>query len=471
MVHNDEKIKLDQNISNNDDSNFKSLYGLTPVVENTILNAISNKNARSLKKLIEPLHPADQADMLERLTDEQISDFLSLLGKSLDPEVLVYLDLSVQEKVIDFIGPKALAKAIPELHSDDAVEILQELEEADRNVIIKQLPKSDRILVEEALSFPESSAGRLMQREFLAFPGNWTVGQTIDHMRDQPQDNEDNFYSVYIVDPAHRLLGVISLSRLLSAKRPVRLNNLMEANPRSVNVETDQEEVSLLFQQYGLVNMPVIDKVGRLLGVIIVDDIVDVINEEAEEDLQGLTGVSNLSITASFIETIKGRFSWLILNMFTAILASTVIGLFQEEIEKLVALAVLMPIVASMGGNAGTQTVTVAVRALATRQLNYTNLQKFVLKETWLGLVNGFLFAILSVLLAYLWFGDKQIALIMGLAMIANLLFAGILGTLIPLTLEKFNIDPAISSSVFLTTATDVIGFFTFLGLSALVIL
>ena len=471
MVHNDKKIKLNQDISNNDDSNFKSLYGLTPVVENTILNAIRKKNARSLKKLIEPLHPADQADMLERLTDEQISDFLSLLGKSLDPEVLVYLDLNVQEKVIDFIGPKALAKAIPELHSDDAVEILQELEEADRNVIIKQLPKSDRILVEEALSFPESSAGRLMQREFLAFPGNWTVGQTIDHMRDQPQDNEDNFYSVYIVDPAHRLLGVISLSRLLSAKRPVRLSNLMQDNPRSVNVETDQEEVSLLFQQYGLVNMPVIDKIGRLLGVIIVDDIVDVINEEAEEDLQGLTGVSNLSITASFIETIKGRFSWLILNMFTAILASTVIGLFQEEIEKLVALAVLMPIVASMGGNAGTQTVTVAVRALATRQLNYTNLQKFVLKETWLGLVNGFLFAILSVLLAYLWFGDKQIALIMGLAMIANLLFAGILGTLIPLTLEKFNIDPAISSSVFLTTATDVIGFFTFLGLSALVIL
>jgi magnesium transporter len=384
---------------------------------------------------------------------------------------LVYLDLNIQEKVIDFIGPKALAKAIPELHSDDAVEILQELEEADRNVIIKQLPKADRILVEEALSFPESSAGRLMQREFLAFPGNWTVGQTIDHMRNQSQENEENFYSVYIVDPAHRLLGVISLSRLLSAKRPVRLSNLMETSPRSVNVDTDQEEVSLLFQQYGLVNMPVTDKVGRLLGVIIVDDIVDVINEEAEEDLQGLTGVSNLSITASFFETAKGRFSWLILNMFTAILASTVIGLFQEEIAKLVALAVLMPIVASMGGNAGTQTVTVAVRALATRQLNYTNLQKFVLKETWLGLLNGLLFAILSMILAYVWFGDEQIALIMGLAMIANLLFAGLLGTLIPLTLEKMNIDPAISSSVFLTTATDVIGFFTFLGLSALVIL
>jgi magnesium transporter len=471
MVHSEEKTNLIEDGFSSDETNFKSLYGLTSAAENSILNAINNKNTRILKKLIEPLHPADQADMLERLSDEQINDFLSLLGKSLDPEVLVYLDLNVQEKVIDFIGPKGLAKAIPELHSDDAIEILQELEQADRDVVIKQLPKADRILVEEALSFPESSAGRLMQREFLAFPANWTVGQTIDHMRDQSEENEENFYSVYIVDPAHRLLGVISLARLLSAKRPVRLSNLMESNTRSVNVETDQEEVALLFQQYGLVNMPVIDNAGRLLGVIIVDDIVDVINEEAEEDLQGLTGVSNLSITASFAETAKGRFSWLILNMFTAILASTVIGLFQEEIEKLVALAVLMPIVASMGGNAGTQTVTVAVRALATRQLNYTNLQKFVLKETWLGLVNGFLFAIISMLLAYVWFGDKQIALIMGLAMIANLLFAGLLGTLIPLTLEKFNIDPAISSSVFLTTATDVIGFFTFLGLSALVIL
>ena len=310
-----------------------------------------------------------------------------------------------------------------------------------------------------------------MQREFLAFPSNWTVGQTIDHMRTKPQEEEDSFYSIYVVDPAHRLLGVISLSKLLSAKRPVRLKDLMVTSPRSVNVETDQEEVALLFQQYGLVDMPVIDNINRLLGVIIVDDIVDVINEEAEEDLQGLTGVSDLSISSSFIETVKGRFSWLILNMLTAILASSVIGLFQEEIEKLVALAVLMPIVASMGGNAGTQTVTVAVRALATRQLNYTNLQKFVLKETWVGLLNGLLFALLSALLAYLWFDDELIAIIMGLAMVANLLFAGILGTIIPLTLEKFKIDPAISSSVFLTTATDVIGFFTFLGLSAIVIL
>ena len=471
MDHNKIKTNFDENLVSTNDANFKSLYGLTPIVEDAILNAINKKNRISLKKLIEPLHPADQADMLERLSNEKLNIFLTILGRSLDPEVLVYLDHHVQEKVFNILGPKVLAKAIPELHSDDAVEILQELEEKDRNVVIKQLPKADRILVEEALSYPEYSAGRLMQREFLAFPGNWTVGQTIDHMRANPQDEEDSFYSIYIVDPAHRLMGVISLSKLLSAKRPVRLNDLMELKPRNVNVKTDQEEVALLFQQYGLVNMPVVDNADRLLGVIIVDDIVDVINEEAEEDLQGLTGVSDLSITSSFLETAKGRFSWLILNMFTAVLASSVIGLFQEEIEKLVALAVLMPIVASMGGNAGTQTVTVAVRALATRQLNYSNLQKFVLKETWVGMINGLLFALLSIVLAYLWFGDKEIAIIMGLAMIANLLFAGVLGTLIPLTLEKFKIDPAISSSVFLTTATDVIGFFTFLGLSALVIL
>ena len=460
--------EVDYSSSGND---FNTLYGLSSGVEEAILLTINKKNRQGLIKLVAPLHPADQADMIERLSVEKLNSFLNLLGKALDPEVLVYLDHNVQEKVIDFIGTKALARAIPELHSDDAIEILEELEEKDRNVVIKQLPKANRILVEEALSFPESSAGRLMQREFLAFPENWTVGQTIEHMRTQPQDEEENFYSIYIIDPGHRLLGVISLSKLLSAKTQIKLNDLMQINPRSVHVDTDQEEVALLFQQYGLVNMPVIDLADRLLGVIIVDDIVDVINEEVEEDLQGLAGVSDFSIRSSFIETAKGRFSWLILNMFTAILASSVIGLFQEEIEKLVALAVLMPIVASMGGNAGTQTVTVAVRALATRQLDYSNLQKFVLKETWVGLINGIIFSFLSVLLAYLWFGDKQIAIIMGLAMIANLLFAGILGTLIPLTLEKFKIDPAISSSVFLTTATDVIGFFTFLGLSALVIL
>ena len=447
--------------------NFRSLYGLTPEVENAISISIEKNNKLELVKLISPLHPADQADMLERLNSEKLVTAISLLGKKLDPEVLVYLDHNVQEKVIDLIGPRALARAIPILHSDDAVDILQELEEEERKVVIKQLPKADRILVEEALSFPEESAGRLMQREFLAFPSNWTVGQTIDHMRAKPQEEEDSFYSIYVVDPAHRLLGVISLSKLLSAKRPVRLKDLMATSPRSVNVETDQEEVALLFQQYGLVDMPVIDNINRLLGVIIVDDIVDVINEEAEEDLQGLTGVSDLSISSSFVETVKGRFSWLILNMLTAILASSVIGLFQEEIEKLVALAVLMPIVASMGGNAGMQTLAVTVRSLATKDLTKNNFSKNVFKEFNIGILNGVIFAVISSLIVQFWFNDIQLSMIISISMVLTMIVAGLFGILIPVTLKKMNIDPAISSSVFVTTITDVIGFVSFLGVGA----
>ncbi len=450
---------------------FKSLFGLTLEVEKEINLSISNNKKKRLLSLFLFLHPADQADMLERLSKKNLNSCLKLLGKQLDPETLVFLDDEVKEEVIEKIGTSALVRALPELNTDDAVEILEDLDENDRNNVIKKLPKTERILVEEAFSFPENSAGRLMQRDFLVFPEYWTVGQTIDHMRKTIYHEEKNFYSIFITDPAQRLLGELSLAKLLSNNRSIRLKDIMHFEFQSVNVNTDQEEVALLFQQYGLVNMPVVDKEKRVLGVIIVDDIVDVINEEAEEDFFGLGGVRGGSIRTSVFETMKGRLSWLIINLLTAVVASAVIGLFQNEIEKIVALAVLMPIVASMGGNAGTQTVTVAVRALATRQLNYANLQKFVFRETWVGMLNGILFAILSVLLAYFWFKDLQIALVMGVAMITNLLIAGVLGTLIPITLEKYKIDPAISSSVFLTTATDVIGFFTFLGLAAWIIL
>ena len=395
----------------------------------------------------------------------------TLLSKRLDPETLVYLEDTVQEDVIKGIGPNAIAKALPELNTDDEVEILENLQEDQRDTIIKKLPKADRILVEEAFTYPENSAGRLMQREFLSFPDYWTVGQTIDHMRNKEFVEDENFYSIFIIDPGQRLLGVLSLSKLLSNKRSIRLKDIMNNNFQSVDVERDQEEIALLFQQYALVDLAVTDKADRIIGVIIFDDIVDVIKEEAEEDFFGLGGVSDGSIRTSIFKTLKDRFSWLSVNLVTAIIASMVIGLFQEEIEKIVALAVLMPIVASMGGNAGTQTVTVAVRALATRQLSYINLQKFVLRESWVGMFNGVLFAIFSSILAYLWFNDFQIAIIMSASMVINLLLAGILGTLIPLSLNKFKIDPAISSTILLTTATDVIGFFTFLGLAAWVIL
>ncbi len=450
---------------------FKSLFGLTLEVEKEIIFSIENNKKKRLISLFHLLHPADQADMLERLSANKLESCLQLLGKELDSETLVYLDGEAQDDVIEKIGAKGLARALPELDTDDAVEILEDLNENERNIIIKKLPKTERILVEEAFTFPENSAGRLMQRDFLAFPEFWTVGQTIDHMRKNIYAEEKIFYSIFITDPKQRILGELSLAKLLSNYRSVRLKDIMQSEFQSVNVSTDQEEIALLFQQYGLVNLPVIDNQKRVLGVITVDDIVDVINEEAEEDFFGLGGVKDGSIRSSIFETLKGRLSWLIVNLLTAVIASLVIGVFQNEIEKIVALAVLMPIVASMGGNAGTQTVTIAVRALATRQLNYANLQKFVLRETWVGMLNGILFAILSAILAYLWFNDFQISIVMGISMIINLLIAGILGTVIPLTLEKYKIDPAISSTVFLTTATDVIGFFTFLGLAAWVIL
>ncbi len=448
-----------------------NLFGLTSEVETEIKFCIKNNHKKRLVFLFDLLHPADQADMLERLSKDQLDNCLRLLSKRLDPETLVYLEDTVQEDVIKGIGPNAIAKALPELNTDDEVEILENLQEDQRDTIIKKLPKADRILVEEAFTYPENSAGRLMQREFLSFPDYWTVGQTIDYMRNKKFVEDENFYSIFIIDPGQRLLGVLSLSKLLSNKRSIRLKDIMNNNFQSVDVERDQEEIALLFQQYALVDLAVTDKADRIIGVIIFDDIVDVIKEEAEEDFFGLGGVSDGSIRTSIFKTLKDRFSWLSINLVTAIIASMVIGLFQEEIEKIVALAVLMPIVASMGGNAGTQTVTVAVRALATRQLSYINLQKFVLRESWVGMFNGVLFAIFSSILAYLWFNDFQIAIIMSASMVINLLLAGILGTFIPLSLNKFKIDPAISSTILLTTATDVIGFFTFLGLAAWVIL
>ena len=467
-------IQNENNVSTIDstkEDSINNLFGLTSEVETEIKFCVKNNHKKRLLFLFDLLHPADQADMLERLSKDQLNNCLRLLSKRLDPETLVYLEDTVQEDVIKGIGPNAIAKALPELNTDDEVEILENLQEDQRDTIIKKLPKADRILVEEAFTYPENSAGRLMQREFLSFPEFWTVGQTIDHMRNKEFVEDENFYSIFIIDPGQRLLGVLSVSKLLSNKRSIRLKDIMNNNFQSVDVEIDQEEIALLFQQYALVDLAVTDKANRIIGVIIFDDIVDVINEEAEEDFFGLGGVSDGSIRTSIYKTLKDRFSWLSVNLVTAIIASMVIGLFQEEIEKIVALAVLMPIVASMGGNAGTQTVTVAVRALATRQLSYINLQRFVLRESWVGMFNGVLFAIFSSILAFLWFNDFQIAIIMSASMIINLLFAGILGTLIPLSLYKFKIDPAISSTVLLTTATDVIGFFTFLGLAAWVIL
>jgi magnesium transporter len=320
------------------------------------------------------------------------------------------------------------------------------------------------------LSYPEESAGRLMQRETVAVPSAWTVGETIDYMRES-EDLPDDFYDLFIVNPKHLPIGAIPLSRVLRSRRPVRLTEIMDTDLHLLPIAMDQEDVAYQFRQYGLVSAPVVDEAGRLVGVITVDDVVHVIDEEAEDDLMKLGGVTETDLYSAALDTAKARFSWLVVNLLTAILASVVIGLFQDSIKKAVALAVLMPIVASMGGNAGTQTLTVAVRSLAMKDLTAANALRFVGKELLVGSFNGLTFAVLTGMVAWLWFDSPGLGLLMATAMIVNLLVASLSGTLIPLGLERLGVDPAIASSVFLTTVTDVVGFFAFLGLAALFLL
>ena len=446
-----------------------NLYGLTPKVVAAVIACIADGNKDRLVSLVAPLHPADQADMIERLNSAQLKRFTLMMRENLDPTVLTYLPDSVLEDVVSSYGVNELAQALPELDSDDAVDILEDLEEEEVADILAALPVGERLIVEKALSYPEHCAGRLMQREVVVCPSHWTVGQSIDHLRAEDADQlPDEFYVIIIIDPARRVLGQVRLAKLLSSDRPVRLSDIMETAPHQIPVTMDKEEVGLLFQRYGLVSVSVVDAQEKLVGMITVDDIVDVIQEEAGEDLMALGGVSDSDLRSSLVATVQSRFLWLLVNLFTAVIASLVIGVFDDTIERLVALAVLMPIVASMGGNAGTQTVTVAVRALAMRQLVDANIvNRFVLREAMVGLTNGLIFAIVAGVVALIWFQNIEIALVMGFAMIANMLAAAISGAGIPIILSKMNIDPAVASSVFITTVTDVIGFLTFLGLTA----
>ena len=449
----------------------KSLYGLTPKVEDAIMAALEDEALERVRALTAPLHSADLADLLERVTPDKCRDLLRALGDELDPEAIAYLDDEARELVLDIMGPEAIARALPELESDDAVTIAEELEPEELDAVLKNLPAQDRVIVEQGLSYQEDSAGRMMQREMVMLPPFWTVGQTIDHLRSLDPVDDQDFYLIMVVDPAGHPVGEINLGRLLRANRPVRLSEIMVTDFRSVPVNMDQEEVAMLFRRYGMVTTSVVDDEGRLVGVITLDDVVDVIDEEAEEDLMALAGVSDASIRSSLFETFQGRAGWLLLNLLTAVIASLVIGLFESTLEQVVALAVLMPIVASMGGNAGTQTVTVAVRAIAMQEFSTSSAWRFAYRECAVGVVNGVLFALIAGVVSYIWFGDLMIALILGGAMIVNLVIAGLTGTLIPLSLLRFGVDPAVASSVFITTITDVVGFFVFLGLAALFLL
>lgn len=417
------------------------------------------------------LHDADEADLLEQLDPERRLKLLEAIRSTIDPEMLVHLRESVRDELLEVLSPDEIADIVTKLDSDDAIELIEDMPEERQRDVLRRVSGQLRAIVEQGLNYPEYSAGRLLQREVVALPQFWTVGKTIDYLRAAEENLPESFYDIYVVDPMHKVVGVVGLSRLIRTKRSKRLTDIAAEITHRVAAETDQEDVADLFRRYSLVTAPVVDEHGRLLGVITIDDVIDVIDEEAEDDLLKLSGVGESDIYSAIWATIRSRFGWLLINLGTAVAASLVIGAFEATIEQVVALAVLMPIVASMGGNAGTQTLTVAVRALATKELSSTTALRVVWKETLVACANGIAFALIAGVIAALWFNEPILGLVIGMAMIATLAIAGLSGVLIPLGLSRAGVDPAIASAVFLTTITDIVGFFTFLGIAAWILL
>jgi magnesium transporter len=429
--------------------------------------AISLNDEGQVRTLIKDLHEADFADLLELLSLDNRQSLVAMLGKDLNYAVLSELDEAVRDDVLEVMPTETVAEAVRELDSEDAVYLLEDLNEIEQDEILEKIPAPERTALKRSLEYPDDSAGRLMQSTFVAVPSFWTVGQTIDHMR-YTGDLPDNFFEIFVVDPGFHLKGTVPLSRVLRNPRKKTIENIMDVEQTLIPADMDQEMVAYQFKQYNLISAAVVDKDERLVGVITVDDIVEVIHEEAHEDILRLGGVGDESLADTVLETARGRFSWLLINLATAVLASFVISLFDATIEQMVALAVLMPIVASMGGNAGTQTMTVAVRAIASRDLIATNATRIITRETLVGLLNGVLFAVIVGVVTVAWFGQATLGLVIACAMVVNMLVAAIFGILIPLLLDRLDIDPAVASGVFVTTVTDVVGFFSFLGLAAL---
>ena len=429
---------------------------------------IHETNIELLRAIVAELHEADLGDLIEALEPDDRVKLVELTGADFHFSALNEVDNSVREEILEELEPVTVAEGVRELESDDAVELLEGLDEEDQEEILEKLPAKERDTLERSLLYPENSAGRRMQTEFITVPPDWTVGQAIDYMRETP-DLPDRFYEIYPVDQAQHWLGAVALDSLLRARRPVPLAELIDEDRRRVSVLDDQEEVARLFGKYNLVAAPVVDTTDRLVGVITIDDVVDVIEEEADEDLKALGGVTSDEELSDSVWTIaRGRFNWLLVNLATAFLASSVLGLFEGQLEKMVALAVLAPIVASQGGNAGTQTMTVAVRALATRELGSSNAFRVVIREGLVGLVNGIAFAVITGVAAVAWFRIPALGVVIGLAIICNLVAGALGGILIPMVLERVRADPAVASGTFVTTITDVVGFFSFLGIATL---
>jgi magnesium transporter len=423
--------------------------------------------ADEVASALAPLHSSDVGDVLEALEHDERLHLVVLLGDKFDYSALTEVDESVRIDIMDALSNTAIARGVSGLDSDDAVFLLEDLEPVDREEVLAKLPTFERLSLKRSLDFPEESAGRRMQTDFIAIPPFWTVGQTIDYLRSEPE-LPDEFYQIYVVDAAYQVLGAIPLDRFLRSPRSTIIENLMNTNLVLVDANEDQEEAARDFERYDLVEVGVIDESRRLVGVLTIDDIVDVIHEEADEDIKLLGGVGDEDLSDTIIDTARSRMPWLVFNLFAAVAVSLVIGLFNATIEQMVSLAVLMPIVASMGGNAGTQTMTVTVRALAMRELDGPRLKRLITREMIVGVINGLMFAVLIGVVTWLRFSNVQLGMVIGAAMVINMIVAGTAGILIPLTLDRFRADPAIASAVFVTTITDVIGFFAFLGIAGL---
>ncbi|AOG11140.1 magnesium transporter [Agrobacterium sp. RAC06] len=427
--------------------------------------AITDRDVLFLRQNVARLHESELGDLIEAIQPDQRLAMIRLLGDDFDMTALTEVDETIRMQIVDQMPNDQIAAAIGDLDSDDAVYILEDLDDEDREEILAQLPFTERVRLRRALDYPESSAGRRMQTEFVAVPPFWTVGQTIDYMRDE-EDLPESFTQIFVIDPTFKLLGAVNLDAILRTKRGVKIETIMHATNHPIPAEMDQEEAAQLFEQYDLLSAAVVDENERLVGVLTIDDVVDVIQEEAEEDLLRLGGVGDEELSDSIAETSRSRVPWLAVNLVTAFMAASVISLFEATIQEIVALAVLMPIVAGMGGNAGSQTMTVTVRALATRNLDIHNAFRVVRREAGVGLLNGLIFGVSIGAVAGFWFQDPNIGGIIATAMLINMMAAAIAGILIPLSLDRFGADPAVSSAVFVTTVTDITGFFAFLGLA-----
>ena len=452
-----------------DSGSFDEEDRLRPEFVDKVLDAVDEGDDETARKLVQPLHPADVADLIELARSDERDGLVKALAAIISPDVLAELNDFVRDSLLDEMEPQQVADIAGQLETDDAVALIEDLDADEQQAVLEHMEPDDRAAVEEALAYPEETAGRLMQRDVCAVPEHWNVGQVIDYLR-STAELPDDFWEVFVVSPTHHPVGTCKLSLILRTPRKTLVSEIMQREQSLIPADMDQEDVALRFQKYALVSAAVVDEEGRLVGMITVDDIVHIIQEEAGEDVLLLAGAGEEGdINEPVRLTVRRRLFWLVINLGTAIIAASVVSLFQGEIGKYAVLAVLMPIVAGMGGNAGTQTLAVAVRALATNQLTESNTIRAFARELKIALANGLTLGLLIGAGVALIFGNPLLGAVMGSAMVINNLAAGLGGILVPVTLDRTGVDPAVSSAVFVTTITDVTGFFSFLGLAAAV--